>query len=94
LPLLTVNTTLLLPLILFIGTLVFLSGKIRPPRGIRKGLIMEPPQLLWTIGKEENGTIKISFDASVAASVFWLSEDEALDFIQDMLKSLNARSSS
>jgi hypothetical protein len=55
---------------------------------------MEPPQLLWTIGKEENGTIKISFDASVSASVFWLSEDEALDFIQEMLKSLNGRPSS
>jgi hypothetical protein len=47
---------------------------------------------LYSVERENNGTIKVSFDTGSSASAFWLTEDEALELISQLLDSVNKHS--
>lgn len=56
-----------------------------------KPINLEEASLVVSTKKMENGSIQISFDSGSAASVYWLSEDEVMELINDLMDSISAR---
>lgn len=51
----------------------------------------EPSPLLTSVTRMDNGAIQISFDTGSSACAYWLSEDEVLQFVGDLMDSLRSK---
>lgn len=52
---------------------------------------VEAANLVVSAKRMENGSVQISFDCGSSASAFWLSQDEALELIDELLDSISAK---
>ena len=56
-----------------------------------KAINMDAASLVASVKKADNGAVQISFDCGSSASAFWLSEDEVLELIDQLMDSISTR---
>jgi len=49
----------------------------------------ESPPLVISAKRSENGTIQISFDSGSTASAFWLTDEEALELVDELMSTVH-----